>query len=361
MADSQQVFTKFPGLSKEIQLMIWEAALPDPRIVELCEKPLRISISEWNRQACPENYTHEQRAHHLFVKDESGRTRISRILGLADWDAYYGALFFKKYFAWLGMEEEFRLADEYLSEQDCELAIEKRLMDVPMPGITSMNPPPPMFFTCRDSYAVASAKYHKVFGTLGTFPETYFNPSQDTLYVGSDSFASRIRRPLRDFIAHLDTIVDVESLKRVENLAVSLDVGYHLELTPLVDRIYRFLDQVLDIFSNLKNLTLVLGHYGWFESADDPCVLLAPFTINGTYSYEETFRPDMSIEHNVRVPLCFQLDLEKLELKKTRAVEDGRGSYEIPEIHYKVSASLSFKRAMDSFVTPRAGIEPVIL
>jgi hypothetical protein len=244
-------------------------------------------------------------------------------------------------------------ASYFPDEDDSEQyrRIEERLMDFPMPGITTRSPPPQIFFTCRDSYKVASRLYPKMFGTLGTFAETYFNPRQDTLYLRYDTFSYVLPRVFGSAVATLNTMTDVESLKSVENVAILL----HLEVLEFQSHfrdgvIYYFLDHLLDFFSNLRDATLVLHHYGEYESAEDPCVLLDPFTVNGGHRFLQTFSGVTSVE-NTRIPHYVQVDLARLELRRSQAVKTGRTPYEIPNIHYKVSASLSFKKAMDIFTS----------
>jgi hypothetical protein len=170
---SERTFHKFPSLPLEIRLMIWKAALPEPRIVDIWRRPLAITAGEWL-----EKENEEQ-----FPKD-----------GLRP----------------SSLEES--LADEYAE---------------PMLGISSDTQPPSILFASRESYGVASKRYRREFRMAGSFPETYFDFRRDVLYLRYDTMEYNGQKygenPLLDVLRCLVGMADSQLLSKVENLALLVD------------------------------------------------------------------------------------------------------------------------------------------
>ncbi|KAF4630007.1 hypothetical protein G7Y89_g8135 [Cudoniella acicularis] len=170
------IFTLFNRLPIELQLKIWEAALPDPRVINIREQRLR--------------------------KTRRGRDMV---------------------------------------------------------GVTSDTKAPSVLFACRDSYSIASKFYIPSFSFADSIPETYFDHQRDTLYLRCDTFALfSYYDYFSETMDELEYLYDSANLKRVQNLAVLLDPDPDQVMnTGTPDR----LANILFLFGNIKNLTLVLGHF----------------------------------------------------------------------------------------------------
>jgi hypothetical protein len=356
MSDSEDedsrapTFAKFPELPKEIRLMIWEAALPSGRIVEILQRPLQMRVGEWNWPGAPENPSEQDRVDYLTEEmpaDQGyvGRTstRIQRMLG---------------YFS---LEEVDILVPEgYYFEppSDGDFYIENNL-DLPMPGIMSPCPPPSVLFVCRESYEIASEVYKKIFATHAAFAETYFSPRRDTLYLKYDTFSYITLRVFHNALCPLDSITDVDSLKSVESLAILADpdcgtLDYHLDGRR--NNFTDFVDDVLSIFRNLKDFTVVLRHFDTlFDDRPDaePYIFMDPVDVGElSEKYSNILMKQRSPEEGLPVALKFPLrrvrvNLEELELRRSVLLINGQEPWKIPRIHYKVSISPSFKSHLE--------------
>jgi hypothetical protein len=47
--DGAKTFHKSGNLPKEIRLLIWESVLPNPRVVNIVQKPLELTVRDWER------------------------------------------------------------------------------------------------------------------------------------------------------------------------------------------------------------------------------------------------------------------------------------------------------------------------
>jgi len=355
-------FRKFPELPKEIRLMIWEAVLPDGRIVEILQRPLQTTVGKWDWPGAPENPSTQHRIDYLTEEAPADQgqhsfmnTRIERILG-----------YFRQEEVDITVPEGYHF--DLLSNGDFEI---ENYLDLPMPGIMSPCPPPSVLFVCRESYEVASAIYKRSFATHAGFAQTYFAPQRDTLYFKYDMFSYINLRVFHNALGPLDSITDVDSLKSVESLAFLADPGletmdYHGDGRR--DNFTFFVDDVLSIFRNLKDLTVVLGHYDTL-SGDLPDV--EPYTFTDSVDLDEVrekYRNLLLDEQNwgqgseLPVPNMINqrrvmVNLKQLERRRSRQVINGQEPWKIPRIHYKVSITPSF---MEDLLSLRRNCESAI-
>ncbi len=125
-------FRRFAELPCEVRLLIWEAALPGPRVVHL--RSARLA-----RYRC-------------------GRVRSD----ISMFPCAESPLFFDQipspYYSKIGPKIDLR-------------------------GFKSDSPPPTLLFVCRESFKIASKRYQRAFGTKWSLPEVWFDFKQDTLYL----------------------------------------------------------------------------------------------------------------------------------------------------------------------------------
>jgi len=204
------VFSLFPNLPKEIRLLIWEIALPGPRIIYL----RRRNLQSYN---CSRVWSDKP-----ILADSSQST---------------------------AKDDFFHDVPEYDSEND-DLIIYFKRPDLgpgkPCQGFFSPCPAPQLLFVCKESFEVMEHFYERTFGSESAFPETWFNFDVDTLYVdwGGVETGGISFRP-EDF-------GDVAA--KVKHLAV-LHTGPNYIRRGLTHE--QWLSYILFEFCNLHTLTLV--------------------------------------------------------------------------------------------------------
>lgn len=213
------------------------------------------------------------------------------------------------------------------------------------PGIKSNTPPPAILFACRESFAAATKFYERVFSTDHSFPETYFNFYQDTLYIRYDTFswysegAESIIHSLVCF-----SIDNHKELNRVENLAVLLD--------PNTVSVEEWLVDLLWYFRGVERLSLVLQHYDQNDIASPLC-LIEPIDVDKAWldlqiylldPYEQEEIPEILSNDNIGLA-----DVDQEVLRVTIKAEMGQ-DYILPEIECGVVITQDFKEDLNSLL-----------
>ena len=270
--------------------MVWELALPGPRVVAIRERALRRAYLE------------------LKLDDGKGQTPDETSSN----------------------DEAASEASKYWSQDDhdddCELPTGLK----PNPG------PPEISFVCRESFAVTLKYYKCVFSTSQSMPATYFDFSQDTLYLRPDTFPSEtLTEGLEAMLEGLIKIQDNNNLHLVQNLALLLcdeDRNFDFE---------EWLADMLSHFRRVKTLILVLEDFSKANSTA-PIIFTWPIDVGGArYAYNEfmvsctaVYMPDEpENSHWDRADIDFDVLLDKVE----DAIGEG---YELPEIIETVALTI---------------------
>jgi len=216
-------FNKFP---REIRLATWKLAIPEPRIVHLKHSRMRADDDDWRFQVRSDGEIpppHGKSADH---------------------------------------EHEGHAVDPWSRW-----------------GFKSDSQIPSLLLVCRESFLAVSQSYSLTFSGTRAIPQTYFDFRRDTLYLNVDSLDSSCEggyssgNPLATITAKHLNEADVA---RVEHLAIdptAITTFLHpLELDQWVT------DTILP-FSNLKTLSVVLGHYPFGSIVDG-----SPYGIEKQYN-----------------------------------------------------------------------------
>jgi hypothetical protein len=198
MAHTPSSFPKFNSLPPEIRHMIWEAALPGPRII-LIEASNRTFYSCY-------------------------RVRSDITVDALDADGFL-ALFTA---GWEAREPHDRIK---MQDHFC---------------FTTRAPPPVLLYVCRKPFEVASKHHRRVFGTAYSPPKVSFNFEGDTLYLDWNLHQLWNAYAPRDF--------SWVELAKVRYLAIVWNEIYAEELN--LDGKEEFLAMVLSYFLNLERLTI---------------------------------------------------------------------------------------------------------
>jgi hypothetical protein len=207
---SRPYFPQFNQLPKELREMIWEAALPDPRVVYVKKELLKqyYCTRVWSDKAIDETFDNARKVPTFFDlhKDEDA---FEKLMDQRDPGTDYGP--------------------------DCICE-----------GLTSRRPPPNLLFVCRESYEVMTRHYQKSFGGSQSFPDTWFDFERDILYLDWDIYNEPLMKP-GDFVSL--------NACKVRNLATfDTDVFYEHHY----DDYESWLCEILNVFTNVKQLMIVL-------------------------------------------------------------------------------------------------------
>jgi hypothetical protein len=231
------VFHKFNDLPKEIQFMIWENALPGPRLVHIYQKPLKSTIKDWERA--------------------NGATRRS------DWFLAAGMID-----AWEVDWIDEGVMESYYGDDlegstpptDDDAMKDKRLV-----GFKSISELLHMALACKDAFDVVSKNYPLAFNCFGSFAQTFFNFELDTLYIRNENiqcFNDGLETMFYTGICGHDVIGSKDDMQKVERLALELEVDADGELYLLYfSGLSEWIVYIMHYFPSLKTLTFVVGHY----------------------------------------------------------------------------------------------------
>jgi hypothetical protein len=211
--------------------MIWEAALPGPRIVNVFQRPLKKTIGEWEEETGlswpvllpPEPDDNEDR----LWEQNAIRSEILEALG--------------KYW------------DDYDGYREGHLV-----------GMSTKCPPPQTLFACRESYNVAKAQYTQVFTTIGSTAGIWFDFTLDTLYFRYDNFGHYTQQDRGNSVNKLlEAFINfpIDDADKVQNLAIFLD-AQDLPEPPTAGQLGRSLACFLRLpFHGVRKLSLVANNY----------------------------------------------------------------------------------------------------
>jgi hypothetical protein len=183
-------FPRFGKLPREIRLVVWEEAIPGPRIVELAEKPLKLLTAGFMEQK--EHYLHETL--HCYKGADPKREEV---------------IFNQR------------------SREEC--AGVRTTPFSPMTGLQSVCVAPAILFACRESHEVAIRHYKQTFGRVAQRPETWFDFHKDILYIRCVNFQSPRRLVAdgyNDWWEKLRSLLHPIDASRVEHLALAMPQPY---------------------------------------------------------------------------------------------------------------------------------------
>lgn len=231
--------------------MIWNAALPGPRVVDIRLLPLKQTQSQWDR--------------------EHG-------LGLPNplvWDNFVSGV---------APGEHFNPDDDHLPDGRPALL-----------GVKPQCQNPSILFVNHEAHNVAAKHLQKAFSSHASVPETYFDFEVDTLYIQYHKFNLLIR----------DTAYALEDQKAV-NCLRKLNMGDLMRVKKLAVRFYPDLQthevleneiaELLSVFTAVRHMTLVAEHHDGcnFKTNDrSPISLIEPIDIYDAFnSYWSSTIPD---------------------------------------------------------------------
>ncbi|CZR63023.1 uncharacterized protein PAC_12920 [Phialocephala subalpina] len=316
-------FTIFSKLPKEIRLMIWDAALPGPRIVKIEQKRLCMTIGDW-----------EEKNNAIWPPYEGDDKQTVKERRHVRYEAA----------ACSGLEE-------------C------KYKETNMIGIACRNPIPDVFLSCREAYSVVAKLYKRSFASEHSIPETYFNFELDVLYLDWLNLKNHALDDWPEQFHHSDGPLqvrgwnafrneDAEDLRKVERLAIRVPLPLRtLGATGVyIRRICEGdLAALLRTFQGVKELYLVLQDYREDEvqhSQDrhSTFCLMDAFDVdeairsyqNFVYNSEEEYYKAAGEAGRIKMPDVVGIRGALIDEDEMKALQEGDGSWTLPRIEEKI-------------------------
>ncbi|EKD20701.1 hypothetical protein MBM_01383 [Drepanopeziza brunnea f. sp. 'multigermtubi' MB_m1] len=319
-------FTSFPKLPLELRLLIWEAALPGPRMVTIKQRPIMKTFLDyeeetgrkWPGLSKSDIFDEDDEIEETqFEEDQAFREAICIARGASDLD-------------------------------------QKVFWETHMVGIDSNCPPPDITFVCRESYGVVTRRYSKTFAYPGSVAGTYFDTESDILYLRPSSFTYclPLYRGLQLILKGLSGPFQIENdskLCNIRRLAVELPSSY------MEDDLAYLLPQLAIIFRGAKEISLVVNHSDWVavpELAGKEC-LIHPLNVCETIRHYHHCRDQLLSGQVPQLQLPLLSAAERVtpsieSTKKAWAIEDqGIPNACRPTIVPKAIVSPRLKRDLD--------------
>jgi 2EXR family len=302
--------------------MIWEHALPGPRVVNLKQKKLKKTIGEWEIET---GYTWPLPKEGMEGED-TDEEDSDLIVDLRESSR------------WQGRERAIlsNAIDANVYDEDAYKAGH-------LVGFVSDCPPPEILSVCREASEVVSKSYYKVFSSLGSIPTTWICFELDTLYLRYDTISAYYTDgSLYSIIDELTDsgfmLLDMDTLRRVKNLAIlKPQNGERQEWENVVMEYSRTM-------GGLEKLYLVLKDYQEKDDDARSLSIVEPIDVEDTIAaYEQFDLPKW--DSAAAVPMSSFLDLLEdweggvdlgaLEAMLEEDIKKGAYPWKIPKIEEK--------------------------
>jgi hypothetical protein len=320
-SDVEWSFPQFNNLPKEIRLLIWKEALPEPRIVflERIFLPWYPCTRVWSDKAVHECH---QDGSPTFFNVYNGCMEMNEL--------------------WVSGEPGIDYGPE------CQCC-----------GFHSACPPPVLLFVCRESFDVACRFYSRAFGTENALATTWFDFERDILYIDWNSLGARADFHLSD-LGYVDA-GRVKHLALFDALTAFWNGGLgHDDQTEYEDY-EQWICDVLRVFCNLKKLTIVVsqGHEAGGRDGGD-LVFRKAENLLGLFKFQISTMSDTGWSFNGALKsfrVFFRnsiepFDVERLEQYKNKLTEKGLPTWTVlPAIDFQVVTTPQLRTQLDRVET----------
>jgi len=334
-------FTLFHQFPKEIRLMIWERALPGPRVVNLRQRKLKKTIGEWERET---GHTWPPPRKELIGKevytDDKNDTDSGDddgvILDLRD-DPL-----------WRGRQRSIVAYRARAHAYDEEAYQEAHLV-----GWVSDCPAPAVLSVCREAFEVVSKSYERVFLSLGANATIWFCFEHDTLYLRyddllGDAWDTVMLNMVSEIVDSAFMFLDMDALRRVKSLALLVSEDWDQEREELIA-------DFSAAIGGLEKLHLVAKEYQ--ENCDDrkslaimePIDFFATMAVYENVKLEPSQRWPSGILLTPRfIPRHAVIKMHEIRAMLEDDVKAGDPPWRIPVIEEKAIFTLEMIERMES-------------
>ena len=319
--------------------MIWERALPGPRVVNLRQRKLKNTIGEWEIETAGSwpPLKKELLGEEVDTDEEE------------DEQDEFDIFDFRDEYIWQGRQRNIvggRLRANIYDD--------KAYREAHLVGWVSDCPAPEILSVCREAFEVVSKLYHKVFVSLGADATIWFCFKLDTLYLRYDNFLvdawdSGMLNMAVEIGDSAFMFLDTEALRRVKSLAILVPEDRDQEWEGMIE-------DFSTTIGFLEKLYLVVKDYQ--ENCNDgkALVIIEPIDFDATMAVYENVKLDswQSWQSGALLtPKLIQHRQVEFDMHKIRAmleddVEAGGTPWRIPTIEEKAVFTLELVEKMES-------------
>ncbi|KAI9651076.1 hypothetical protein NHQ30_001113 [Ciborinia camelliae] len=311
-------FPQFPKLPPEVRMLIWENAIPDPRIIIL--EPLSTS-----------------RCEHAMVRVRSDMLVPDRCQN----DDYPGS------------NGTICTGTQGVLSQDFEDldAVRRRIKSDDQFGFSSEAQVPVVLFVCKESYHIASKRYKQAFPSRGAFPEIYFDYERDHLFLPSRKLLQRFLRSSSIPMKPNLLLPPRSELCKVQNLVLS---SCHYFRAASLGQRNMAIYTALMRFPNLKNLTIVVQdcRTGKTAGENSELVLFEPIIIHEAlvmFNSPQTNSIDLNQGLLRENPQRLEMQVDVADLEGKRLEDLAKGFvWNLPNIQWKTLTTATFKNQFET-------------
>jgi hypothetical protein len=328
---------QFPKLPTEIRLMIWKAALPGPRIVEINIGKLKHTLEDREvEDANAEESTNSIWEQFLPFDDQEGEEEVRPMPG--EPAANQKAV------------DEARRTENESAPAETPILL----------GIRSGCEPPAVLFVNREAHEVAAKYFERAFPSDVALPQTWFNFDLDTLYIRYDKFNKQVLSTHEGVIEAIRALLRYEDFVRIKNLAlmISLQENTH-SYADLAEEVA----EMLSIFQGVQSLTISFHHYERDPNDRSPISFIEHIDIQEVFeSYWQSMFGPAGFTRQIPFPkshpdVIWGYPEDKEALKRFLARKTSKPAI-IPKIQCKVSITESVRESPDSLLEKPAPLEP---
>jgi 2EXR family len=330
-------FPQFPKLPTEVRLMIWKAALPGPRIVEINIGKLKHTLEDREvEDANTEESTNSIWEHFLRFDDQEVEEEVHPMEGEP-------------------------ASDQKAGDGARPTEIETAPAEAPVfLGIRSSCVPPAVLFVNREAHEVGAKCFEKAFPSEVALAQTWFDFDLDTLYIRYDKFNNQVLSTHEGVIEAIRALCRYEDFVRIKNLALMIspqgDTHSYADLAEEVA-------EILSIFRGVQNLTLSFHHYERDPNDRSPISFIDHIDLQAVFeSYWQSMFGPAGFTHRILLPkshpdVIWGHPEDKKALKQFLTKWTSKPAA-IPKIQCSVSITESVRDSPDSLFKKPEPLEP---
>lgn len=312
--------------------MVWTAALPRCRVVEICKKKTNVSHEQWIANAPPPidepDYNNDREKYRAWELDKDN---------LRNWELHRGL----------------RRMDIYLFEVVC-----------PAPENV-----PTIAAICHEARQAVQSSFQLSLSTMATKGQMWFSHESDILSIDVKTYFQEPGIELYTLWMALPYLGTQTEQRAIKQLAIRVDRDAASRGPDDCDDYHLAVTNILGGFGGVETLTIVLEHD--YETLDPKVAktFIDPIDVGAALGVEELGAGDMAMEmlgNSSTLDVSWaELDVEEIVEGRDEMVKDGEFfHWEMPKIEYKIAVETRVAERLAKlikFLGKRPGADSVII